>query len=126
MVAAELATEAEVAALVRSVADEVYDPCGMAQGLRIGLAEMGLVREVAADPGVDGWEVRLRLRLTSPGCQYFFYFQQELEARLLGHPGVAKVSVNWDGGMEWTPEDLAASARSKIQARQHLLRPVPR
>ena len=121
----ELTTASDVATLVRDVANQVYDPCGMAMGLKIGLTEMGLVRDVTANPGTDGWDVGVHLRLTSPGCQYFFYFQQELETRLLGHPDVSNVSVAWDNGMEWTPENLAPSARQKIDSRQILLRPVP-
>jgi metal-sulfur cluster biosynthetic enzyme len=93
----------------------------MAIGLNVGLTEMGLVRDVAADLGVDGWQVRIRLRLTSPGCQYFFYFQQQLENRILAHHGMERVTVEWDGGIDWTPEDLALSARQKIETRNRLL-----
>jgi metal-sulfur cluster biosynthetic enzyme len=118
-------TAEEMTTLVRGVANEVYDPCGMAMGLKIGLTEMGLIREVDATPGTEGWDVNVHLRLTSPGCQYFFYFQQELENRLLGQPGVSNVSIAWDNGMEWTPENMAPSARRKIDSRQILLRPVP-
>jgi metal-sulfur cluster biosynthetic enzyme len=107
--------------LVRDIADQVYDPCSMAIGLNVGLTEMGLVRQVAADPVGDGWNVRVRLRLTSPGCQYFFYFKQELERRLLGHSSIVGAAVDWDETLDWTPEDLAASAREKIERRRRLL-----
>lgn len=120
-----LSTENEVATLVRSVANDIYDPCGMAMGLKLGLVEMGIVNEVTAVPGDDGWHVGVHLQLTSPGCQYFFYFQQELESRLTEHPDVAKVTIGWDNGLNWTPEDLQASARAKLQAREVRLHPVP-
>jgi metal-sulfur cluster biosynthetic enzyme len=121
----ELTTESEVATLVRSVANDVYDPCGMAMGLKLGLVEMGIVREVTAAPGDEGWHVGVHLQLTSPGCQYFFYFQQELETRLTAHPDVSRVSIGWDNGLNWTPEDLHTSAREKLNTRQILLQPVP-
>lgn len=118
--------EIQLIEYVRKVADEVYDPCSMAMGLNIGLAEMGLVREIVTEPGPNGWHVLIRLRVTSPGCQYFFYFQQELERRLLAHPEVVEVKVEWDEVLDWTPEDLAMSARQKLEARRRLLiHPVP-
>lgn len=118
--------ETQLTDVVRKVVDEVHDPCSMAMGLKIGLAEMGLVREILTEPAPNGWHVLIRLRVTSPGCQYFFYFQQELERRLLAHPEVVDVKVEWDEVLDWTPEDLAVSARQKLEARRRLLsRPVP-
>jgi metal-sulfur cluster biosynthetic enzyme len=114
-------SRSEIEEMVREVADQIYDPCSMAIGLNIGLAEMGLIRDVAAEPKGEGWAIRVRLRLTSPGCQYFFYFQQELERRLLSQCGVLAVTVDWDHTLDWTPEDLAASARQKVERRRRLL-----
>lgn len=114
-------TEAQIIDLVRQVADEVYDPCSMAIGLNVGLAEMGLIREIAAAPGFEGWEVRIRLRLTSPGCQYFFYFQEEMERRLLMHAEIASIRVEWDQVLDWTPDDLSSSAKAKIERRNKLV-----
>ena len=112
-----LDSEAAVVAFVRERADGIYDPCSMALGLNVGLVEMGLLRETTVARGDGGWAVRVQIRLTSPGCQYFFYFQEELEARLLNHPAIAKVTVTWDERLDWTPEDLAPSAREKIDRR---------
>jgi metal-sulfur cluster biosynthetic enzyme len=114
-------------AFARRMADEVHDPCSMAIGLRIGLAEMGLIRYLAVERGPDGWDVRLQLRLTSPGCQYFYFFRESLEDRIGAHPEVASVEILWDQVFDWTPEDFAASAREKIDARQRrLLQITPR
>ena len=122
---ADLDTQTRVEQFARETADTVYDPCGMAMGLQVGLTEMGLVRSVTAERIAEGWSVQLHLRLTSPGCQYFFYFQQELEARLLAHPEVAAATVRWDERLDWTPGDLAPSAREKVAERQARLRPLP-
>lgn len=98
----------------------------MAIGLRVGLTEMGLVRHVEVDPTAGGWRVAVYLRLTSPGCQYFYYFQQELEARLLTQSTIEEATVHWDERLDWTPSDMAESAQAKIANRHALLRPVPR
>ncbi len=115
-----LVSEADVLAFVGETADGIYDPCSMAIGLNVGLVEMGLVRRITASPLDDGWDVAVQIRLTSPGCQYYFYFQEELEARLLDNPAIAKASVTWDPRLDWTPEDMAASAREKIEGRIRL------
>lgn len=122
---ADLTSASEVERFVRGVADTVYDPCGMAMGLQIGLAEMGLVRLVEIDEVAGGWRVAVHLRLTSPGCQYFYYFQQELEARLLGQTAIHEATVHWDERLDWTPADMAGSAQAKIAKRQALLHLPP-
>jgi metal-sulfur cluster biosynthetic enzyme len=110
-------TSEQMIELARQVADDVCDPCGMAIGLNVGLAEMGLIRELDVQPEPNGWHVRMRLRLTSPGCQYFFFFREELEKRLLAHPEFASAAIEWDQELDWTPADMAQSARSRIDAR---------
>ena len=125
-VMAPLKTAEDATAFAHAMADEVYDPCSMAIGLNIGLSEMGLVRHVTVEPGPDGWDVKLQLRLTSPGCQYFYYFRESLEERLNAHPEVATAEVLWDQIFDWTPEDFAPSAQAKINARQQLLQIQPR
>lgn len=118
---------AEVLEYVRRVADGIYDPCGMTVGVRIGLNEMGLMREVEAEPDAEGddgscWNVRVRLRLTGPGCQYFFLFKDNLEERLTAHPQISRVVVDWDPTIDWTPEDMFPAARSRLEERRRELR----
>jgi metal-sulfur cluster biosynthetic enzyme len=120
----EQSTENDILALARRIADEVCDPCGMAIGLNVGLAEMGLIRELEANPGSDGWHIRLRLRLTSPGCQYFFFFREELERRLLAQPVIATAGIEWDQTLDWTPADMAETARRRIEERQQRARAI--
>ncbi len=122
--AATTLTETEIHALVRHVADQIHDPCSMAIGLNVGLAEMGLIREISAVSSPEGWRLRVRLRLTSPGCQYFFSFQEQLEGGLLAHDAVAEARVDWDQVLDWTPGDMAPSVREKIEQRNRIqLRP---
>jgi metal-sulfur cluster biosynthetic enzyme len=108
---------------IRRTADTVHDPCGMAVGVRLGLTEMGLLRQIQAEQDADGWSVRVQLRLTSPGCQYFFMFKDNLEERLAEHPQISYAVVNWDPTIDWTPEDLTPAARSKLEKRRRALWP---
>lgn len=125
--ATPLDTPEAVEAFARRMADDVHDPCSMAIGLRIGLAEMGLIRHLSVDRRPEGWSVRMQLRLTSPGCQYFYFFRESLEDRIGAHPEIGSVEILWDQIFDWTPEDFSPSAREKIDARQRrLLRVAPR
>ena len=112
----------EVLEYIRRTADGVPDPCGMAVGVRLGLNEMGLLREVQAEPGAEGWSVRIRLRLTSPGCQYYFLFKDTLEEQLTTHPQISRVVVDWAPALDWTPADLSPEARDKLEERRRALR----
>ncbi len=103
---------------IRRTADTIHDPCGMATGVRLGLNEMGLLRRVETEPDADGWSVRVQLRLTSPGCLYFFAFKDNLEERLIAHPQITRVEVEWDPTLDWTPEDLSPAAQSKLEKRR--------
>jgi metal-sulfur cluster biosynthetic enzyme len=93
----------------------------MAVGVRLGLNEMGLLREVQAEPDAEGWSVRVRLRLTSPGCQYYFLFKDTLEERLAAHPQISRVVVDWDSALDWTPTDLSPEARDKLEEHRRAL-----
>ncbi|MDQ4099172.1 MAG: hypothetical protein M3121_01570 [Chloroflexota bacterium] len=97
----------------------------MAIGLNVGLAEMGLIRDVTVAPAGPNWEVWVNIRLTSPGCQYFFFFQEQLQARLLSHPQIMRAHVTWDHRLDWTPEDLSAGVRARIAQRISLV-PSPK
>lgn len=111
-----LQNEEEVIALVQRVANQISDPCGLALGVAIGLADMGLVRNIKAQREGNGWNVSLQMRLTSPGCFYFVYFEREIRGRLKAFSELARVSIEWDNVLDWTPEDMSEGARSKLKA----------
>ena len=111
----------EVLEYIRRTADTIHDPCGMATGVRLGLNEMGLLRRVEIEPDAEGWSVWIQLRLTSPGCVYFFAFKDNLEERLMAHPQITNVVVEWDPTLDWTPEDLSPAAQSKLEKRRREL-----
>ncbi len=106
--------EEDIRALVQAVANEIYDPCGLAQGVSIGLVDMGLLRTIEVRRIEGGWHVDLRLRLTTPGCFYFVYFEREIRGRLQAFPFITSLHIEWDDVFDWTPEDLSPSAQAKL------------
>ena len=102
--------------LVRDIANEIHDPCGLAQGHRIGLADMGLIRRLEVAATDAGWRIELTLRLTAPSCLYYFYFERELQQRLRDVDGVSGVEIRWDHVYDWTPDALAPAARERLGA----------
>jgi metal-sulfur cluster biosynthetic enzyme len=117
----DLRTSREALEYIRRTADTIHDPCGMAAGIRLGLNEMGLLRQIQAEPDPEGWSITMQLRLTSPGCLYFFAFKDNLEERLSAHPQISRVVVDWDQSLDWTPEDLTPAARSRLDHRRRSL-----
>ena len=101
--------------LVLDAANEIHDPCGLAYGHAIGLADMGLIRALDVQESVGGWRVDVTLRLTAPTCLYYFYFERELRFRLEGIDGVVGVEIRWDQVYDWTPDALAPSARARLE-----------
>ena len=112
------ATPSELEALIREQVNQVADPCALALGVTIGLTDMGLLKQVHLSPRESGYEVHLTLRLTSPDCLYFVYFEREITARLEGHPEIGTVAFTWDSCMDWTPERLSASAQEALSHRR--------
>lgn len=100
----------EVIAEIRQLLDMIGDPCAVAQGIPMGIEEMGLVREVTID---DEGHVEIDLRLSSPSCMMVGYFRVEAERLVLALPEVASVSVKADLGIDWKPEMMRPQARRR-------------
>jgi metal-sulfur cluster biosynthetic enzyme len=77
--------------------ESVIDPCSAAHGRPLNVYEMGLVRELDVADGV----VTLGLYLTSPSCTMLGKFCEQAEAALLPIPGVERVVVEPDMGLDW-------------------------
>lgn len=77
--------------------NDVIDPCSVAAGMPLGLPEMGLVKSVDIAEG----HVRVRVRLSSPGCYMLGYFTDEIRQRLSPLDGIESVDVEFDEGFEW-------------------------
>lgn len=91
----------------------IEDPCSVATGTAIGLADMGLVEGVAVSQEGD---VRITLRLTSPTCNMLGYMAEEASARLRDLAGVRAVEVVADGGLDWAPSMMSPSAQERRRA----------
>ena len=114
-------TDREAENLVRRILDEanrILEPCGMAQGLSVGMVDMGLINGVDVERCQSGWDVRVRARVTSPDCLHFVYFERELRAGMNAIPGIRTVSVEWGDGSDWTPESMSATLREQLRERR--------
>jgi metal-sulfur cluster biosynthetic enzyme len=99
---------------VLAAADEISDPCSVAAAQPLGIAEMGLVRELILTPTSGGHAVQIVLRLTAPGCLYWVYFERELRARIAALTGVTEVVVRRDPSYDWSEDDIAPVARRRL------------
>jgi metal-sulfur cluster biosynthetic enzyme len=100
----------EFVAEIRRTLDTIGDPCSVAHGSPMGLDEMGLIESVAVDEegGVD-----IGIRLTSPCCMMLGYFEVEATKRVGTLPGVSRVKVHSDQGLDWRPEMIKPEARRR-------------
>jgi metal-sulfur cluster biosynthetic enzyme len=116
-------TAEDVASRVRDAANRIQEPCGMAQGLAIGMVDMGLIREIDVQRCEKHWNVTVRARVTSPDCLHVVYFERELRAAVATIAGIGQFRMEWDGGYDWTPECMSEALRVRMKERRaHLIR----
>jgi metal-sulfur cluster biosynthetic enzyme len=101
--------DAQRAAIIAEL-DEIKDPCSVAGGVPMGLAELGLIDTI--DISSQG-EVAIRLRLTSPFCHMIGFFKTEVQRRVSGLPGITSVSLSADNGLDWSPDRISAPAQAR-------------
>jgi len=111
-------TPEALAGRIRDAANAIPDPCGLAQGLSIGMHDMGLIREIEVRALGGRWQVKVRARLTSPDCLHFVYFERELRAAASAMPEVARLDIEWDGEQDWTPESMSEAQRARLKERR--------
>lgn len=102
--------------LVHEALGRVVDPCSIATGVPISLADMGMVLEVTEADGA----VRVTLRLTSPICWQGANIMAKVEQVVGEVPGVTSVTCAVNARAEWLP----AMMNPLAQARLRRLRPV--
>lgn len=101
-------------AAVRAALDAVVDPCSVAAGAPLSLAEMGLLRGVE----VDGGAVRVSIAVTGPGCMFLGLLLSSARDAVAAVPGVRSVDVALDTAAVWDPSWLAPSAASALDSRR--------
>jgi metal-sulfur cluster biosynthetic enzyme len=97
-------------AMILAELDEIKDPCSVASGVPMGLAELGLIDMIKISP--EG-EVAIRLSLTSPFCHMIGFFKTEVQRRVMALPGIASVSLSADNGLDWSPDRISAPAQAR-------------
>jgi len=102
---------------VRDALAGVVDPCSIATGVPLTLAEMGMVTDIA----VDGGRVAVTLVLTSPVCWQAGNIIQAVEASVSGLPRVTAVRCTVDHDAGWLPGQMDPRARRRLRS----ARPVP-
>ena len=103
---------------VLDAANQILEPCGMAQGLSIGMVDMGLIAGVDVKQSDSRWHVKVRARVTSPDCLHFVYFERELRAAIAAIGDVEEVDVEWTDGADWTPDDMSPRLREQLYGRR--------
>jgi metal-sulfur cluster biosynthetic enzyme len=111
--AQEVASREAVVAEIRRRLNTIGDPCSVANGVAMGLDEMGLVEDITLDPAGNAV---VRLRLTSPTCLMVGYFKAKAEERVSEVPGVSSVEVLSDRGLDWSPTMMSDAAKERRRA----------
>lgn len=109
---------AEIVEQVHRALDRVVDPCSIATGVPITLADMGLVEDVA----VTGGRAHIRLRVTSPFCMHIGNIHERILDVVGEVPGVDAVDLDIDDGMTWLPSMMAPESQRRLRA----IRPLTR
>jgi metal-sulfur cluster biosynthetic enzyme len=99
---------------VHAALGRVVDPCSIATGVPINLADMGLVSMVEIDEGA----VYVQLRLTSPVCLQAGNIVAAVEERVAELDWVCDVRCDIDHAAEWMPEMMSEGARGELRRRR--------
>jgi metal-sulfur cluster biosynthetic enzyme len=99
---------------VRDRLDAIVDPCSAANGTDLSIVEMGLLKDVT----VDGSDVTVSLRLTSPFCMQLPYFVENIEEEVGAIDDVGTVDVEADNGFEWHSDMMTESAQQRREERK--------
>jgi metal-sulfur cluster biosynthetic enzyme len=94
----------------------VLDPCATAAGVRGSIVEMGIVREVRVQHGVDGAHVHLSIGVTEPTCIMFHAFARDAHREVAAMSGVREVTVELAEYQIWTEDDMAPRLRNELAA----------
>jgi len=111
MVRSDTTSDGVSEAAVRSELDEIIDPCSASRGTDHSVVEMGLLRSI----DIDGGDVTVNMRLTTPACFMIPYFIRKTEERVGALDSVESVELTTDSGAEWTPEMMGEEAKSRRQ-----------
>ena len=99
--------------------DLVKDPCSLAAGTALGLAEMGLIRGWDFDEHTGGLTVRLCV--TSPACFLSGQMANAINEELTAVAGVRTVEVVIDSDHRWSHDDATPAARERLRGNRETI-----
>ena len=102
-------------ARIWSTLNTIIDPCSRAAGAPVGIAEMGLVRQIEVQNSPGGASIRVVIGVTEPGCLMGAAFVNDARKRLQALPGVAEVQVSMDHAFDWTPADMSPAYQARLE-----------
>jgi metal-sulfur cluster biosynthetic enzyme len=95
----------------------VLDPCGVHNGTRLSLVELGMVEDVAVDTAGNA---TIRLLLDDPVCMYLVDIMLGVEDAARQVNGVRSATVEIIGDQLWSSERMSDQARAKIARWQEI------
>jgi metal-sulfur cluster biosynthetic enzyme len=108
-------TEADI----RSLLDEIVDPCSRVAGAPAGISEMGMIPSIAIVPHEDGRvDVGVKLMVTHPFCMVSTIFIAEIDQRLCAIETIASVKVEMETSDVWTPDMMSPEYRARLEAQR--------
>jgi probable FeS assembly SUF system protein SufT len=109
LAAPEAVAEGDLEQQVWSALRTCYDP-----EIPVNIVDLGLVYDMALEPGEQGSMVNVKMTLTAPGCGMGTAIAADARLKLLELPGVADASVDivWDP--PWTPQMISPAGRERL------------
>lgn len=92
---------------VRDRLRDVLDPCSCFTDEPVNIVDLGLVEEVTVTENT----ARVELLLTSPGCSYLPYIENDVERKVGAVAGIEMVEVEQVTDEIWTRERMADEVR---------------
>ena len=108
-----------MSALRQSVTEalgRVFDPCSLAAGAPLSVADMGLITELTVDD--ETGVVAIAMRPTSAMCTVIAGVMTDVEEIVARVPGVSSVRVSLHNDTMWTEADLSENGRRILEARR--------
>jgi metal-sulfur cluster biosynthetic enzyme len=103
---------------VRTVLNQIIDPCSRVAGAPVGLVDMGLIRRLAVTSGIDSVDVHLVIGVTEFGCLLAPSFASEARKLLDAVEGIGTVEIELDAEFDWEPGDMSPAYREHLAQRR--------
>lgn len=95
---------------IRAVIDTVPDP----EMPPITVGDLGMVTDIAVEPGPNGAHIQVTLVPTYSGCPATAVIRTDVTAAIERMEGVAAVVVDFTNRVTWTPERITDQGKRKL------------